>query len=484
MTSDTDRKELVLILLSTEQREAYAAELERFSRPGIQLKFEDSSEAGLDIAARALPAMIIVGMTIGMLEGLEFVALLMRACPKFPGKIVVLPDKGDPFPAVVQARDPATGKSSTENIDLAGVESLISALAANARPVAPEAAPPPVASPPAAAPPVASPARVAKAPAASPAGAGAGSRGGAPAPQGSSQPATVPAPGPSQVATVPAPRLQEKVARSPAAGARPAPTSAARPEAPWTAPLAAARLAPRPQSAQGSAQKAKAAALASPGAAPVQASVAGTQPSASSAVAPPAPANEARQDAAQLPGPGWLSDALAMPVPGTQEPMPAAPVAPAAPAAQATGQSPLAALFVSEPAIDAVGVAPAVAAKPAAAPAAPAATALPAPALVGFPAAGSSPLALGPTDARANVPLALASGEGAARVPAPALAPWFPTWLWLPKWLLLRGERFAIVVVLAALVALVAAAIGTVTLLAQPSDTSPDTQSAPQNSHK
>jgi hypothetical protein len=476
MTSDADHRQLVLVVLSTEQREAYAAELERFSRPGIRLKFEESPEAGIEIATAttSAPAMVIVGMTVGMLEGLEFVALLMRARPKFPGKIVVLPDKGDPFPPVVQSRDPATGKSSTENIDLAGIESLISVLAESARPVAPEPAPPPAPSPP-----VTAPAPIAKTPAASPAGAGIGG-----APQGPSQAATVPAPGTSQAATVPAPRLAEKVARSPAAGARAAAAPAARPQAPSrTAPSTAAaspwRLAPRPQSSQGSPQKAAAQASAvSAGEAPVQASVGGAQTSGSSAVAPAVPAVEVRQDRAPPPGPDWLSDAMEIPVPRGKEPIPAAPAAPAAPLPQpspSAAQSPLAGLFLSEPRSEEVARAPAVPASPA-----PLAAALPAPpavvaAALATPALNQSDVQVGSAPVQAgSAPIA----ERPAPILAPALARWLPARL--QGW---RGERLAVAVLVAGLVALVAAAVGAATMFAQPTDAVPDAQSSPQNSH-
>jgi hypothetical protein len=172
MTSDTHRGQLVLVVLSSEQREAYAAELERLSLPGIDLRFEESPDAGIDIAKTSVPALVIVGMTVGMIEGLEFLALLMRARPDYPGKVVVLPDKGDPFSPVLQARDPATGKSTTETIDFGGVESLIiSMLEARSRSVAAES--PTVHAP---TPPVATPAPTAKAPAppAAEAGLGAG----------------------------------------------------------------------------------------------------------------------------------------------------------------------------------------------------------------------------------------------------------------------------------------------------------------------
>jgi outer membrane protein OmpA-like peptidoglycan-associated protein len=92
------------------------------------------------------PRLVIVGMSLGSMEGLEFLARLMQRYRSFDGKVVILPDKGDPFPPVMQFRDPATGRSITEEIDFGALKTLVDALtpADAARPlVSEQPAPPP-----------------------------------------------------------------------------------------------------------------------------------------------------------------------------------------------------------------------------------------------------------------------------------------------------------------------------------------------------
>jgi outer membrane protein OmpA-like peptidoglycan-associated protein/CheY-like chemotaxis protein len=119
----------VLVVLSSEQREARAPELAGFERPGLSIVFEESPEAALDLIAKTPPAVVLVGMMVGDMEGLEFLALLLKRSPGFQGKVVVMPDKGDPFPPMLQGRDPVTKKSTTTAIDMAGIAALVADLA-------------------------------------------------------------------------------------------------------------------------------------------------------------------------------------------------------------------------------------------------------------------------------------------------------------------------------------------------------------------
>jgi hypothetical protein len=480
MNVDTDRRQLVLVLLSTEQREARSAELGLFRRPGIELKFEESPEVGLDLAKSSPPALVIVGMTLGAIEGLEFVALLMRARPNFPGKIVVLPDKGDPFPPVVHARDPATGKSITESIDVAGIERLISTLAASAHPVAPEppaqaspqpvatpaisnapaasstaAAPSPAASPPAASPPAASP-PAASPTAASSKAAAAGAR---------------PAQAPSRGVTAPLPRPDVQPARSPSGGARPAPAPAPRPQVQAAAsPSVAARdavsLAQRPApwkaaSAQVLIQNATARVS------PVE--VQGQQASPASGVQPSAspPHAEVRQGRADSSEPDWLSRAPTIPVPRSKEPIPVAPAVlaaaaapPAAPAQQVPPQPPSA----PEPRAEEPHRTSTVVASPISPP----------PEVFARPAVGSPSLALTENAAQPNTPNLVAAGkEQLVRVRARALA-WWST----------KGPRERLTVAVVAIgVFVLVSALAAVATCARPSNAVPDTETSPQNSH-
>ncbi len=124
-----------MCILADEQRHSYREELAELDRPGVEFLFEDSPEQAIDLVGQCNPDVVLVGMTVGMMDGLEVLALLMQKHQDFAGKIVVLPDKGDPFPPMLQYRDPVSGKSTTESLDLAGVESLIRNLAP-ARPTA------------------------------------------------------------------------------------------------------------------------------------------------------------------------------------------------------------------------------------------------------------------------------------------------------------------------------------------------------------
>src|SRR5512136_1377439 len=87
----------VLCVLSAEQQEAYRAELETLQRSGLRFAFQESPEQALDGIADLGPVLVLVGMDIGTMEGLEFVALLFKRYPKFAQRVIVLPDKGDPF---------------------------------------------------------------------------------------------------------------------------------------------------------------------------------------------------------------------------------------------------------------------------------------------------------------------------------------------------------------------------------------------------
>jgi outer membrane protein OmpA-like peptidoglycan-associated protein/DNA-binding NarL/FixJ family response regulator len=119
----------LLLALSSEQRDLRASDLARLEQLGVKLVVEESPDTALDFVERTRPQLIIVGMTVGMMEGLEFLATLLKRLPDFTGKVVVLPDKGDPFPPVLQGRDPVTRKTTTESIDFPRIEKLVEALA-------------------------------------------------------------------------------------------------------------------------------------------------------------------------------------------------------------------------------------------------------------------------------------------------------------------------------------------------------------------
>lgn len=118
----------VLIVLLDAQRDEYRDEFERLRSHGLNLIYESSADRALDQFLTWDPALVIVGMTTDGMDGLEFLAFLMSRYPTFDRKIVVLPEKGDPFPPMIQWRDSATGRSSTEESDISGVFALAESL--------------------------------------------------------------------------------------------------------------------------------------------------------------------------------------------------------------------------------------------------------------------------------------------------------------------------------------------------------------------
>jgi outer membrane protein OmpA-like peptidoglycan-associated protein len=118
----------VLCVLSSEQQEAYGSELATLQRSGLRFAFQESPEQALDGLGELSPVLVLVGMDVGTMEGLEFVALLFKRYPKFAQRVIVVPDKGDPFPPMMQFRDPKTGRSSTETVDFRAIQALVESL--------------------------------------------------------------------------------------------------------------------------------------------------------------------------------------------------------------------------------------------------------------------------------------------------------------------------------------------------------------------
>ena len=128
----------VLCVMSEEQYEDYVEELGAMCPPGIELVHQPSADDALDEVQERNPALLIVGMELDSMDGLEFVAMVMNRYTDFPASIVVLPDKGDPFPAVIQSRNAKSGQSSTEETDLPAIGALIRSLAPAAAALAPK----------------------------------------------------------------------------------------------------------------------------------------------------------------------------------------------------------------------------------------------------------------------------------------------------------------------------------------------------------
>ena len=121
----------VLCVLSDEQAASYRADLERMRPAGAEFIIRSSADEALRMIAEDAPRAVIVGMMIDAMEGLEFVAVAMGQHRDYTGAFIILPDKGDPFPPVLQRRDPKTGRSLTENADLASLGEFLASLFAD-----------------------------------------------------------------------------------------------------------------------------------------------------------------------------------------------------------------------------------------------------------------------------------------------------------------------------------------------------------------
>ena len=132
----------LLCVLSEEQAKQFENScLGQASRDGVRVTIEPSPDDALEVVGRQKPDLMIVGMTVGGMEGLEFLAMLMARYPDLAAKVVMLPETGDPFPPMIHFRDPQTGRSMGEESNLEAVAALIRELAPK-RPEAEEVRPP------------------------------------------------------------------------------------------------------------------------------------------------------------------------------------------------------------------------------------------------------------------------------------------------------------------------------------------------------
>lgn len=124
----------VLCVLQPEQQTALSERLKLAGRSGLRLVFQESADAALDRLGSESPALVLVGMSLDTMEGLEFVAHLFKRHADFKGKVVVVPDDGDPFPPMAQYRDAASGKSVTEETNWQSIAGWLDTLEAPAEP--------------------------------------------------------------------------------------------------------------------------------------------------------------------------------------------------------------------------------------------------------------------------------------------------------------------------------------------------------------
>ncbi|MBN2496124.1 MAG: OmpA family protein [Deltaproteobacteria bacterium] len=115
----------VLCVLLEDQRKEYEAEFASLKARGAELIFETSPEDALASIGQLGPDLVIVGMDVGSMEGIEFLALLTHRQPEYRGSVVVLPAKSDGLAPLIHARDGDSGRSSVENVGFDQIAELI-----------------------------------------------------------------------------------------------------------------------------------------------------------------------------------------------------------------------------------------------------------------------------------------------------------------------------------------------------------------------
>lgn len=119
----------VLCVMTDRQYEEYREPLAAMCVLGVELIFEPSPEDALDQLEELDPGLLLLGVDMGAMEGFEFLALCARRYPALATDVVVLPDIGDPFPAILQTHDANTGHVTTTETNLSEVAARIGALA-------------------------------------------------------------------------------------------------------------------------------------------------------------------------------------------------------------------------------------------------------------------------------------------------------------------------------------------------------------------
>jgi outer membrane protein OmpA-like peptidoglycan-associated protein len=115
----------VLCVLLDDHRKEYEPEFARLRNTGANFVFESNPEKSLSMVGEIDPNLIIVGMDVGSMEGIEFLALLTSQYPGFGGSVVVLPEKADGMPPVIHSRASSTGRSAVESVDFDHIADLI-----------------------------------------------------------------------------------------------------------------------------------------------------------------------------------------------------------------------------------------------------------------------------------------------------------------------------------------------------------------------
>ncbi len=120
-----DQSKCIICVLLDKQREEYDKEFAQLQLLDAEFIFESSADAALDLIGKHNPHIVIIGMDIGDVEGIEFIAMLMSRYQSFSRPVVMLPDKADGLPVVAHTKDPSTGRSAVESVEFDYIAKLI-----------------------------------------------------------------------------------------------------------------------------------------------------------------------------------------------------------------------------------------------------------------------------------------------------------------------------------------------------------------------
>jgi outer membrane protein OmpA-like peptidoglycan-associated protein len=124
----------VLCVLTEDQQRHYADGLRVLQTRGARLLVHTDIDAAFASLESDKPSLVLVGNWVEGMEGLEFLARMMRRFPEYDGRIVVLPDEGDPFPPMVHHRPHSGARSETVPTTFGEIVGWLGELAGGAAP--------------------------------------------------------------------------------------------------------------------------------------------------------------------------------------------------------------------------------------------------------------------------------------------------------------------------------------------------------------
>jgi outer membrane protein OmpA-like peptidoglycan-associated protein len=132
----------VLCVISDEQYQEYEDDFASLRGANADITLESSPELALSMVEALNPSLVIVGMEIEDMEGIEFIALLMNRCKDFNRPLVILPDKDDGLPPIIHSRGAGSRSSTVDAVDFDVIAELLAQpvpeVAKPAEPVVPQ----------------------------------------------------------------------------------------------------------------------------------------------------------------------------------------------------------------------------------------------------------------------------------------------------------------------------------------------------------